>query len=191
VWEDFQGLLALCPGQVRRMTTPDGRPLEYRWVNGLSYVDDEGRRHTFNAIQCIQTQDDERTTFAWITDWTVTPENVIPIAQRGGRNRWKIENQGFNTQKNGGYELEHVYGAKEDLLKCFYLLLQIAHMILQLVEKGSLVRRVARQYGKTVTGLYGSLRNIARRLLECLRNRLIPAEAFVDDPRIQIRLDSS
>jgi hypothetical protein len=191
VWEDFQGLLALCPGQVRRMTTPDGRHLEYRWVNGLSYVDDEGRTHTFNAIQCIQTQDEERTTFAWITDWTVSAENVIPIAQRGGRNRWKIENEGFNTQKNGGYELEHVYGAKEDVLKCYYFLLQIAHMILQLVEKGSLLRRAARRYGKTVLALYGSLRNIARRLLECLRYRLIPAEAFVDDPRIQIRLDSS
>ncbi len=191
VWEDFQGLLTLCPGQVRRMETPDGRHLEYRWVNGLSYVDDEGRRHTFDAIQCIQTRDEERTTFAWVTDWTVTAENVIPIAQRGGRNRWTIENEGFNTQKNGGYELEHVYGAQEDVLKCFYLLLQIAHMILQLVEKGSLLRRAAGQYGKTVAGLYGSLRNIARRLLDCLRYRLIPAEAFAPNPRIQIRLDSS
>jgi hypothetical protein len=191
VWEDFQGLLKLCPAQVRRMDTPDGRHLEYRWVNGLSYVDDEGRTHTFNAIQCIQTKDDERTTFAWITDWIVTAENVISIAQRGGRNRWKIENEGFNTQKNGGYELEHVYGAKEDVLKGYYFLLQIAHMILQLVEKGSLLRHAARQYGKTVTGLYGSLRNIARRLLECLRYRLIPAEVFVENPRIQIRLDSS
>jgi hypothetical protein len=191
VWEDFQGLLKLCPGQVRRMDTPDGCHLEYRWVNGLSYVDDEGRTHTFNAIQCIQTKDDERTTFAWITDWTLTAENVILIAQRGGRNRWKIENEGFNTQKNGGYELEHVYGTKEDVLKCYYFLLQIAHMILQLVEKGSPLRRAARQYGKTVMGLYGSLRNIARRLLECLRYRLIPAEAFADNLRIQIRLDSS
>lgn len=191
VWEDFQGILKLCPEQVRRMTTPAGCHLEYRWVNGLSYVDDQGRTHTFNAIQCIQTKDDERTTFAWITDWNVTPENVIPIAQRGGRNRWKIENEGFNTQKNGGYELEHVYGAKEDLLKCYYFLLQIAHMILQLLEKGSLLRRVASQYGKTVAALYGSLRNIARRLLECLRYRRIPAEAFTDNPRIQIRLDSS
>jgi len=191
VWEDFQGLLKLCPRQVRRMDTPDGRHLEYRWVNGLSYRDDAGRTHTFDAIQCIQTEADQQTTFAWVTDWTVTAENVIAIAQQGGRNRWKIENEGFNTQKNGGYELEHVYGAKEDLLKCFYFLLQIAHMILQLVEKGSLLRQAARRYGKTVLGLYGSLRNIARRLLDCLRYRLIPADAFDPNPRIQIRLDSS
>ena len=191
VWQDFQGLLQLCPGQVRRLCTPDGRDLEYRWVNGLSYVDDQGRTHAFNAIQCIQTQAGQRTTFAWITDWPVTPDNVMAIAEKGGRNRWTIENQGFNTQKNGGYELEHVYGQSEDLLKCFYFLLQIAHMILQLVERGSLLQRAARQYGKTVLALYGSLRNIARRLLDCLRYRLIPAEAFALNPRIQIRLDSS
>jgi len=191
VWEDFQGLLTLCPEQVRRIRTPDGRDLEYRWVNGLSYVDDQGRPHTFNAIQCLQLEEGQQSTFAWITDWLVTPENVIAIAQQGGRDRWKIENQGFNTQKNGGYELEHVYGRDEELLKCFYFLLQIAHMILQLIEKGSLLRRVAAQYGKTVAGLYGSLRNIAQRLLDCLRYRPIPAEAFEPNPRIQIRLDSS
>lgn len=191
VWEEFQALLKLCPGQVRRQTTPDGRELEYRWVNGLSYVDDEGRPHTFNALQCVQTQGDRRTLFAWITDWLITPENVIPIAEHGGRNRWKIENQGFNAQKNGGYELEHVYGASEDRLRSFYFLLQIAHMILQLMEKGSLLRRAALQYGKTVLGLYGSLANIARRLLDCLRYRRIPADAFDPNPRIQIRLDSS
>ncbi len=191
VWQDFQGLLTLCPGQVRRLTTPEGRELEYRWVNELSYVDDAGRPHTFNAIQCVQTQADRRTTFAWLTDWPVTADNVSAIAEQGGRNRWTIENAGFNTQKNGGYELEHVYGADEDLLRSFYLLLQIAHLIGQLVEHGSLLRRSAAHYGQTVRGLYGSLRNIAARLLDCLRYRLIPADALVSNPRIQIRLDSS
>jgi len=191
VWDEFQALLALCPQQVRRIHKPDGRELEYRWVNGLSYQDDQGRTHTFDAVQCRQTHKGQTTTFAWITNFRVSLENVDTIAQQGGRNRWTIENAGFNSQKNGGYELEHVYGAGEDLLRCFYYLLQIAHMILQLIEKGSLLRRVARRYGKTVIALFGSLRNIARRLLECLRYRVIPAEAFAAHPRIQIRLDSS
>ena len=191
VWEDFQSLLAACPEQVVRIRLPDGTDLEYRWINGLSYEDDQGRRHTFNAIQCRQTKANEHKTFAWITDFDVTAKTVDAIAQKGGRNRWKIENAGFNSQKNGGYELEHVYGSDEELLKCFYFLLQIAHMILQLVEKGSLLARVARRYGKSVLALYGSLRNIARRLLECLRHRRIPAEAFDSAQPIQIRLDSS
>jgi hypothetical protein len=191
LWQDFQGLLTLCPGQVRRLTTPEGRELEYRWVNDLAYVDDQGRVHTLSAIPCLQTEADRRTPFAWLTDWRVTPENVIAIAEQGGRNRWTIENEGFNTQKNGGYELEHVDGADEDLLRSFYLLLQIAHLILQLVEHGSLLRRSAAQYGQTVRGLYGSLRNIAARLLDGLRYRRIPAAACAAGPSIQIRLDSS
>jgi hypothetical protein len=191
VWEDFQSLLVACPEQVFRIRLPDGTDLEYRWINGLSYEDDQGRRHTFNAIQCRQTTADECKTFAWITSFPVTAKTVDAISQNGGRNRWKIENAGFNSQKNGGYELEHVYGSDKDLLKCFYFLLQIAHMILQLVEKGSLIRQVARRYGKSVLALYGSLRNIARRLLDCLRHRLIPAEAFELAQSIQIRLDSS
>ncbi|MFQ5479574.1 MAG: hypothetical protein ACE5E4_13275 [Candidatus Binatia bacterium] len=191
VWEDFQSLLAQCPEQVSRIRLPDGTDLEYRWINSLSYEDDQGRRHTFNAIQCRQTVKDECKTFAWITDFPVTADTVNAIAQKGGRDRWKIENAGFNTQKNGGYELEHVYGSDEGLLQCFYLLLQIAHLILQLVEKGSLLGRFARRYGKTVQALFGSLRNIARRLLDCLRYRLISAEALDSARHIQIRLDSS
>jgi hypothetical protein len=191
VWEDFQSLLTACSEQVFRIRLPDGTDLEYRWINGLSYEDDQSRRHTFNAIQCRQNRAGEHKTFAWITDFAVTTKTVDAISQQGGRNRWKIENAGFNSQKNGGYELEHVYGSDEALLKCFYLLLQIAHMILQLVEKGSLLKGVARRYGKAVLALYGSVRNIARRLLDCLRHRLIPAEALDSAHRIQIRLDSS
>jgi hypothetical protein len=191
VWEDFQALLAACPEPLHRVQPQDGLTLEYRWINDLSYRDDQDRPHTFNAIQCHVRQNDDGKTFAWITDWRITSQNVDAIAQQGGRNRWTIENAGFNTQKNGGYELEHVYGRDENLLQCFYLLLQIAHMILQLVEKGSLLGRVARQYGKSVLGLYGSVRNIARRLLDCLRYHPIPAEAFEPKDRIQIRLDSS
>lgn len=191
VWEEFQTLLAACPEQVHVVQPQDGLTLEYRWINEMSYQDDHRRPHTFSAIQCRVRQADACQTFAWITDWRITPQNVDRIAQQGGRNRWTIENAGFNTQKNGGYELEHVYGHDEDLLQSFYLLLQIAHLILQLVEQGSLLKRVARQYGKSVVGLYGSVRNIARRLLECLRYCRIPAEAFEAKARIQIRLDSS
>ena len=42
--------------------------------------------------------------FSWITDFLLTPENVWDI-MRGGRARWKIENETFNTLKNQGYNL--------------------------------------------------------------------------------------
>ena len=62
--------------------------------------------------------------------------------------------------------------------------------MLQLLERGSLLRRVARAVGKTPLTLFGSLQNIARRLLEGLRNSLLPAEAAAA-PRIQIRLEDT
>jgi len=44
--------------------------------------------------------------FSWITDLRVTTRNVFHL-MRGGRARWKIENETFNTLKNQGYHFEH------------------------------------------------------------------------------------
>jgi hypothetical protein len=44
--------------------------------------------------------------FAWVTDLTITEENA-PTLVAGGRARWKIENETFNTLKNQGYHFEH------------------------------------------------------------------------------------
>jgi hypothetical protein len=191
VWREFQALLGLCPGQVCRQSLPNKTELEFRWVGDLEYTDDKKRPHRFSAIVCVETAPDGSTrTFAWITNLPVHRDTVIAIAQNGGRSRWKIENEGFNVQKNGGYELEHAYGKSALLLRCFYLLLQIAHLIGQLLAKGSLLRRVAAAYGGSVLRVYGSLRNLARRLLDALRFTLIPADAHSPTDRIQIRLDS-
>ena len=40
--------------------------------------------------------------FSWISAFLLTPDNVWDI-MRGGRARWKIENETFNTLKNQGY----------------------------------------------------------------------------------------
>jgi hypothetical protein len=191
VWREFQALLALCPASLCRQRLPDKTERVLRWVNDLEYTDDKGRTHRFSAIVCLETAPDGSTrTFAWITNLPVHRDTVIAIAQNGGRSRWKIENEGFNVQKNGGYELEHAYGKSALLLRCFYLLLQIAHLIGQLLSKGSLLKRAAAAYGGSVRALYGSLRNIARRLLDALRFTLIPHAAHSPTDRIQIRLDS-
>jgi hypothetical protein len=53
--------------------------------------------------------------FCWITDLTVTTANVFEL-MRGGRARWKIENETFNTLKNQGYHFEHNYGHGQQFL---------------------------------------------------------------------------
>ncbi|MEZ5045004.1 MAG: hypothetical protein R2828_34225 [Saprospiraceae bacterium] len=47
--------------------------------------------------------------FSWVTSLKLRKSNVYDI-MRGGRARWKIENEGFNTLKNQGYHFEHNYG---------------------------------------------------------------------------------
>ena len=111
----------------------------YRWVNDIAY---EGR--TLNALECVEEMFDgdvviERHRFVFLSRWRIDEKNVRRLAQ-GGRDRWIIENQGFNTQKNGGYELEHAFSEDNWAAKSFYLLMQIAHIFNQLLAKGSLMR---------------------------------------------------
>jgi hypothetical protein len=127
-----------------------------------------------------------RQTFAWLTNFPVDLNTVAALARRGGRLRWTIENQGFNTQKNGGFALEHAYGTGPWALKNFYLLMQIAHLIEQLLDHGNLlVGRCER--------LFGSLCALGRRLAESLRHAIIPTQALdvAAAARIQIRLHTA
>jgi len=192
LWEEFQGLLTLVPQNTRRVTLPDGTTQDYRWVNAMSYTDSENRTHIVDAIICQETCKGETTTFSWVTDRHVTANNVVEISTKGGRVRSKIENQGFNIQKNNGLNLEHAYSIGTDTMKSFYYLMQIAHLILQMVEMGSLLKNLAVRYKTVPLKLFGSLRNIARRLLECLRNKVIPDVVFDTNAAasIQIRLNT-
>jgi hypothetical protein len=122
----------------------------------------------------------------WLTNFAIDFKNVDTLPNGGGRLRWKAENEGFNVQKNGGYNMEHTYSRDPNASKVFYLLLQIAHMIFQLMEKGSLFRK---NFPKGV----GSQKNIAFRLLEAWRNLNISAKEFstLGSGRFQIRFDTS
>jgi len=193
LWEEFQTLLGQCPEQRVEWTTPQGVLQVYRWVNGLGYTDSDGRDWTLNAILCTETKPDGTTSeWSWLTSLDVDHQTVVTVATRGGRARWDEENQGFNTQKNSGLNLEHAYSHRN--WAAYYFLLQIAHLLLQLVEKGSLLSHLAQARGKrTAREWFGSLKNMARRLLESLRQRHWPDAAFdrTKAGSIQIRLDSS
>jgi hypothetical protein len=194
LWQEFQALLKAVPEQVVRLELPDGTKQEYRWVNCLDYQDSEKRRWKLNALQCRETPPGgQPKLFAWVTSLPLTRQTVVEVAAKGGRPRWKIENEGFNRQKNSGMRLEHVYSIDPDKLKVYYLWLQIAHLLLLLVEKGSLLRRVAEEWGQTVLGWFGSWQNLGRRLLESLRNWSWPRESFgwPGGKAARIDLDSS
>ena len=193
LWQDFQGLLRLCPDQQVEWTTPRGVRQVYRWVNGLHDTDSDGREWTFNAIACTETnKEKEKSAGSWVTSLEVNHKTVVEVATQGGRERWRTENEGLNTPKNRGLNLEHAYS--HTCWAAYYFLPRIAHLLLQRLEKGSLLRQLAQAQGKrSAVELFGSLKNMAQRLLDSLRSWTWPAEAFdaAGAGAIQIRLDSS
>jgi len=71
---------------------------------------------------------------SWVTDIRISGENVGELV-RGGRCRWKIENEVFNTLKNQGYHIEHNYGhGKKHLSMNFFLLNILAFFMHQIFE---------------------------------------------------------
>ena len=67
--------------------------------------------------------------FSWVTDIRVSKRNVYHL-MRGGRARWKIENETFNTLKNQGYHFEHNYGHGEQHLSVvFAMLMMLAFLV--------------------------------------------------------------
>jgi len=173
LYEEALALVARNP-QNRLVQTLSSKPHPvrrvYTWVTDLEY---QGLRLDF--IRCQETQNGATTTFAWLTDFHVGRDNVITIAQ-GGRKRWTIENEGFNEQKTG-YELEHFCGCKSlEAMTALYLLLQIAHLFMQLLACSNLIEPV-----QTLTFL-------AALLLEAWRNLPLAEDLFdADQPRCQIR----
>ena len=73
-------------------------------------------------------------TFSWVTSIKIRNSNVYDI-MRGGRCRWKIENEGFNTLKNQGYNFEHNYGhGYNHLSNVMALLMLLSFQIDQIVQ---------------------------------------------------------
>jgi len=144
--------------RVRTVTREGHRIVQvYTWVNGLQY---QGVAMDF--VMCEETVDDKTTTFAFLTNFNASDDNVENIAE-GGRARWNIE-EGFNEQKTG-YELEHFCHCKDlDLMLNLYYLLQIAHLFMQLLASSDLIQDITH------------LSFLAKLLLEAWRNLLLPDE---------------
>ncbi len=101
---------------------------DYEYVTGLDYQEEK--------VNIIKYTDKKKgTEFVYITDLPITNKNIKATITIG-RKRWKIENEGFNIQKNGTFDIGHLYSKNQVSIKVHYLMIQIAHMLRQLLEKG-------------------------------------------------------
>src|SRR5699024_6143362 len=105
-------------------------------------------------------QNQKKKTFTFITNIKVNNRNARKLVN-AGRSRWKIENQGFNRQKNIRYHIEHASSRNYVAMKNHYLLTQITDILMQLFEKGSKSMKHGKKTAKEIYTI----------LLEAIRTR--------------------
>jgi len=107
----------------------------YEFVENIDY-----RGHLIQFIEYGSSCKDNSSYL--LTNLPLRKKNVAQTVQTG-RKRWKIENEGFNNQKNHGYYLEHVFCYQNWAMKNHYFLIQIGHMISQVMEAWDLLWKKA------------------------------------------------
>jgi hypothetical protein len=105
----------------------------FRFVNDvpLNASRADGR---VNVIEYWEIGQDQVQHFSWVTDLRVSKRNVYQL-MRGGRARWKMENETFNTLKNQGYNFEHNYGhGEQNLSVVFATMMMLAFLVDQVQQ---------------------------------------------------------
>ncbi len=117
------------------------------WENEIDY-----KGYKVNIIRQItrkkeRTEKDKDSIWMWITNRKITERNVLKII-RCAKARDYIENQGFKEQKiTTGIEMEHVYTKNINAIKVIYIIIQITHMILQIMEHSDICGEFKKKYG--------------------------------------------
>lgn len=137
-----------------------GQSASTYWIKDIVYRD-----RKINALEAIVQEKEKTHTFLFLTNLPVTEKNAQTLVAFG-RGRWKIENQGFNRQKNGRYEIQHVNSQNHMAMKNHYLLTQITDILMQLFEKGSKLLRAQKK----------TIKEISSTLLEAIRTRRLTDE---------------
>lgn len=106
-----------------------GTQHRYRFINKVP-LNDTNFDCEVNFLEYWEKKKDGKEQhFTWVTDIPIRKENVYQI-MKGGRARWKIENETFNTLKNQGYHFEHNFGhGFKYLCTIFSMLLMLAFLI--------------------------------------------------------------
>jgi hypothetical protein len=88
-----------------------------------------------NFLECWEWDQDQVHHCSWITDLRVNKGTVYQL-MRGGRARWRIENETFNTLKNQGYHFEHNFGhGYQHLSVVFAVLMMLAFFVDQVQQR--------------------------------------------------------
>ena len=122
--KDFDGIISIESGS--------------KYENYFLVKDYVFNKNIFNIVRFIENNKNKKDKiFTYITNIKVSDLNIKSIINMG-RRRWKIENQGFNIQKNNIFDITHMCSLNYNAMKAHYLFVQFAHTIRQLLDFGSL-----------------------------------------------------
>ena len=111
--------------------------------------------HAFKFIE--KAKNNKETIFRYISNIPVNNDNIKAVVKLG-RNRWKIENEGFYTQKHRTFNITHLNSRNDNAMKAHYFFIQFAHTIRQLLEQGDLhTKSLMLKLKEVSTYLLGSL----------------------------------
>lgn len=133
----------------------------FRFTSGLP-LNESNKDILVNVVEYWEEGGKKPRYFSWVTDLTITKDNVYDI-MRGGRTRWKVENETFNTLKNQGYHLEHNFGLGEKYLSLtFFSLMMLAFLVDQLQERCCALYREIRKKRGSKKELFETIRGVFR-----------------------------
>lgn len=137
------------------------------YINHVEEV--AGKAETMNVYEYHYTrkekEEDIEVSFRWVSNQELTKRNLEEMIC-AGRGRWKIENEGFNNQKNGLYRIEHINSRNSNAMKNHYLLTQVADIIMQLYLA----------WNPFIKEIKQSIKNTSSRLLESFRRQTVTDE---------------
>ncbi|HET7182246.1 MAG TPA: transposase [Candidatus Limnocylindrales bacterium] len=158
---------------------------EFYWVEDLLH-----KKHTLHYLQCKETLSNQitnkssTTNFVRITNLPVDKSTVKNLS-KAGRLRWKIENEGFNEEKNNGYNMEHLYSRTSfNAQQNYYQCMLIAHLLNQLLEHTCKIQDLLKRFKKI------TIKYLWQQLLCAMKCQAFCVQTLtaIDNKKHQIRL---
>lgn len=160
---------------------------EFYWVEDLLH-----KKHTLHYLQCKETISNEKTNKSATTNFVritnlPTNKSTVKKLSKAGRLRWKIENEGFNEEKNNGYAMQHLYSRNSfKAQQNYYQSMLIAHLINQLLEHTCKIQDLLKRFNKL------TIKYLWQQLLSAIKSQVLCIQilAAIDNKKHQIRLFS-
>ena len=177
ITREFLDLVSMPEGNREIMET-NKKMILTMWVNDIEY---KGKKENIIRQIIKDKKTGQDSVWMWMTNREITKKNVYKIIYCA-KTRDYIENQGFKEQKvTSGIDLEHVYSKNVKAIKVIYTIIQITHLILQIMEHSD----ICGDFNKK----YGSVKVFRRKFYAHLTELDINIELI--QIKIQIRFDKS